>query len=120
VKQCVSAARMPSPSSGGRRFRTHIGACELPDGPIGEVRGYWIDASCSEYNDAVVAAGGLDKLTVWSSLTDLDGQYGSPFIFTCWGEKTEDGHPVAAAGGSPEDRRPCAMDHAVFVPASAP
>ena len=28
---------------------THIGACELPDGPPGEVRGYWESASCSEY-----------------------------------------------------------------------
>lgn len=75
--------------------------------------------TCAEYNAAIAAVGGLEKLHVWSSLTDLDGQYGPPRIFTCWG--TEE-LPIAACDGPPDRRatvdKPCSLDHAVFVVAA--
>lgn len=100
------------PTSDGR-FITRIGSCVLPDGPGDEVRGHWVTASCAEYTEAVEAAGGTSALHVWSSLTDLDGQYGHPFVFTCWGTDDE---PIGACGGPPGSRSPCDGTHAVFVP----
>lgn len=91
---------------------THLGACELPDGPLGEVRGYWREATCDEYNRTISAAGGLGALHVWSTLTDLGGRFGTPYLFTCWG--TED-VPVAAHGGHPDRRHPCEHRHAVAM-----
>lgn len=91
---------------------TRIGACELPVGPLDEVRGHWVTCSCADYSEAISAAGGPGRLHVWSSLTDLAGQFGRPFVFTCWG--TEE-LPVAASGGAPFERTPCDQDHAVFV-----
>ena len=92
---------------------THMGACELTVAPPWEDEpcGEWLRASCAEYNAAILAAGGMEKLHVWSSLTDLDGTHGSPYIFTEWGTGE---WPVAACGGDPENRHPCGLDHAVF------
>ena len=75
--------------------------------------GHWEPCTCAEFSAAITAAGGYENLTVWSSCTDLAGQYGTPTIFTCWGER--DGDPVAADGGPPENQRPCQMDHVRFV-----
>ncbi len=75
--------------------------------------GRWEPCTCAEFCEAIAVAGGYEKLAVWSSLTDMAGQYGPPTIFTCWGER--DGDPVAADGGPPENQRPCRMDHVRFV-----
>lgn len=83
------------------------------------MRGHWVRATVAEYQAAIDAHGGLEALSVWSSLTDIDGQYGPPFVFTCWGTKVEPDVPVAACGGPPGSRGPgCPGDHAVFVPAA--
>jgi hypothetical protein len=93
-----------------------IGLCELPVGPSNEdVRGYWIKATCAEYQSALADAGGLPEMHVWSSLTDMSGQKtGSPFVFTCYGTNEL---PVAASGGRPGMHVPCESEHAVFVEA---
>lgn len=114
-----------NPESSIPKGLTHIGACVLPIGPNDDdPRGHWIHATCDAYQRAIASAGGTENLSVWSTLTDPDGQYGSPFIFTCWGSKHADGNPVAADGGHPSARwsrgKPCAMTHAVFIPAFTP
>lgn len=98
---------------------TRIGPCVLPVGPLDEVRGYWQEVTCADYQRAIEAHGGYDELKVWSSFTNLeDSERGHAFIFTCWGEKN--GNPVAADGGHPDKRwklgvQPCLLDHAAFV-----
>ena len=57
--------------------------------------GRWEPTDCLGSEDAVKAAGGIGLLTVWSSCTDLEGDYGTPMMFTEWG--SSDGTtPVSA------------------------
>lgn len=55
--------------------------------------GGWVRVSGEELRGIVADAGGLDALTVYSSLTDPDGCYGRPQIYTAWG-RYDDGHPL--------------------------
>lgn len=82
--------------------------------------GHWEQATCDEYVEAMRAAGGYEALSVWSSCTDIDGQYGRPMVYTCWGHRDDALGPVAAGGGPPENQRPCELEHAVFVPDTRP
>lgn len=51
------------------------------DRPLGE----WVEVSRDEWRQVVGDAGGLKALSVFSSLTDPDGEYGEPRIYTAWG-----------------------------------
>lgn len=97
---------------------SRIGGCTLdvPEDEQDEPLGYWVAATCAEYSAALAAAGGCENLRVWSALTDLDGQFGSSFVFTEWGD---DEWPVAACGADPSARMltPCEQTHALFVKA---
>lgn len=53
--------------------------------------GQWVIASCEEYQAAVSDQG----LRVWASLTDPDGQFGEPKVYTLWGDPGT--RPIAAS-----------------------
>jgi hypothetical protein len=96
---------------------TWLGGCRLPSKDDYEWMsdGRWERTDCAGWSKAVADAGGLDVLTVWSSLTDMDGEFGPPTIYTCWGA-SDNGNPVVAeASHPPFHARPCAADHAVFI-----
>ena len=108
-----------------RRIIKNIGRCGLTTTATSDddapVLGHWREATCAEWSEAVNRYGGLEKLTVWSSFTNMEwSTFGAPFIFTEWGTRD---HPVAADGGHPSQRNtgtgPCRLTHAVFVPAEA-
>lgn len=101
---------------------TYLGACTLsehsddPDEHNNRViPGKWVPATCIESDIAKASK----AVTVWSGLTDLQGEYGAPSMFTEWG--TADGTtPVVAdlrwiAEG---DTRPC--EHRIYIPAEEP
>jgi hypothetical protein len=97
---------------------THLRGIELPnqqsDPSIGA--GHWEATDCAGWSAAVKAAGGLNYLGVWSTLTDPEGQYGPPTIYTCWGERHGEGNnPVAADANDGSRTRPCNAEHAVWV-----
>lgn len=51
----------------------------------------WRQVTCAEREELVNRPGGrYDGLAPFSSLTDPDGQYGEPCIFTEWGEAGTD------------------------------
>ncbi|MHB1762647.1 MAG: hypothetical protein ACYCS4_07910 [Acidimicrobiales bacterium] len=97
----------------------HLHGCRLevfdPDDNPHIPHGHWETCSCEEFQEAVQKAGGLDALEPWSSLTDPDGEYGPPTVFTSWGLGRH--LPVVAEAASPQPWRhvPCEMDHARFV-----
>jgi hypothetical protein len=103
---------------GGERV-TMLGSCYLTlhtDEDDGHPPGYWKRATCDEYRDAIFAAGGTQSLRVWGTLTDMDGQFGTPVIFTEWGTPER---PIAAHARYNIRRHGaelCDDDHAVFVP----
>ena len=71
------------------------------------IPGEWAEAGCA---DADRAQSG--DLMVWSSLTDIEGRFGSPCVYTCWGSR--DGTtPIVA--GLREPNGSCR--HAIFRPA---
>lgn len=51
----------------------------------GEPLGDWAEITDAEWSAIVTNAGGLQALTVFSTLTDPDGTYGRPTIYTAWG-----------------------------------
>lgn len=59
----------------------------------GEPLGGWVEIDREEYMRLIEEAGGYWSLTVFSSLTDPEGQYGEPTIYTAWGHKG-DYHPL--------------------------
>ena len=70
----------------------------------------WSRISCEERNEHYALAERTGGLSPVSSLTDPDGNYGSPVIFTEWGRKDSDEpllrdyrYPVVGA----PDSRPC-------------
>jgi hypothetical protein len=76
------------------------------------IPGEWIPATCLESDDAR----GAQEVTAWSGLTDLDGEYGAPSMFTEWG--SPDGTtPIVAElrWMAEDDNRPC--EHRIYVPA---
>ena len=99
---------------------SYLGSCNLsqhdpdPDGrDHGVLPGEWITASCVESDAARASA----DVTVWSGLTDLDGEYGDPSMFTEWG--SPDGTlPIVAdlRYTAEDDTRPC--EHRIYVPAA--
>lgn len=52
--------------------------------------GKWVEISEDEFWATVALEGGLEALTVSASLTDPDGDYGPPQIYTAWGLPGED------------------------------
>jgi hypothetical protein len=52
--------------------------------------GEWVPISAEEWRSIVVAAGGLEALSVFSSLTDPEGVYGPRRIYTAWGHRNEE------------------------------
>lgn len=57
--------------------------------PLGD----WVEIGIDEWRRLIAEAGGLEALSVFSSLTDPEGVYGSPQVYTAWGRR-EDGHPL--------------------------
>jgi hypothetical protein len=51
----------------------------------GVVPGRWEPMTCADYERAAHER----DLTVWSSLTDPQGNYGRPEVFTLWGSRDE-------------------------------
>lgn len=51
--------------------------------------GRWVVIDQPEWRALVGANGGLGALTVFSSLTDLEGVYGPPQVYTSWGIRGE-------------------------------
>lgn len=72
------------------------------------VFGHWETAPCSAADEAHVP-----DATVWSSLTDREGTYGQPRLFTVWGNR-EATQPYVANLTWPGSGQPC--EHAVFIP----
>lgn len=52
--------------------------------------GSWEKATTQEWRQIIADAGGLEALTVVSSLTDPEGTYGPPQIYTAWGRRGDD------------------------------
>jgi len=50
----------------------------------GESLGEWLPISREEYVGVIQQAGGLQALTVAATLTDPDGVYGEPQVYTAW------------------------------------
>lgn len=109
----------------------YLGACSLPahdpdpeESAHSILPGRWVKADCPE-RDAVFAAAAADtdpqrKLIVWSGLTDTEGTYGKPQMFTCWG--TKDGvTPLLAdvkyfaAPGAEDQSAPKPCQHRIYV-----
>lgn len=74
------------------------------------VPGSWREATCAE-SDAVHAD---QDLMVWSYLTDTEGEFGDPIIFTQWGSRDET-RPAVANVRFPGSQKRCV--HRIFVPA---
>ena len=99
---------------------SYLGSCNLsqhdPDPDESDHRiipGAWITATCKERDEVFYA----NELSVWSGLTDLDGEYGIPSMFTEWG--SYDGTtPIVADLRYTEEgtTRPC--EHRIYVPAA--
>jgi hypothetical protein len=83
----------------------------------GVTPGEWRTATREEY-EAAYQAHPLEGRSVYSSLTDPDGQFGRPVMFTEWG--TKDGRTPICAGVvlySRDDRtKTIGCHHLVYVP----
>ena len=112
---------MPNPPTPSPTPLTMLGGCHLTthnpgDEDDGFPPGHWQQATCSEYLEVIQAHGGVQSLRVWGTLTDMDGEFGSPMIFTEWGTPER---PIAAHARFNIRRHggeQCDDDHAVFVP----
>jgi len=47
--------------------------------------GGWVEVEHREWLRLIADAGGIQALTVFSSLTDPDGRYGPARVYTAWG-----------------------------------
>lgn len=56
----------------------------------GDSLGDWVEVAPEEWKAIFLGAGGFELLSVFSSLTDPDGRYGRPQIYTCWGRRDDD------------------------------
>jgi len=56
----------------------------------GQPLGEWVEVDREEWWTLMEAAGGYDALTVFSSLTDPEGVYGRPQVYTAWGRRDDD------------------------------
>ena len=59
-------------------------------GEDGEPLGSWVEIDNADWWKMVESVGGLDALAVFSTLTDPDGDYGWPQIYTAWGLRDSD------------------------------
>lgn len=89
----------------------------LEEEPVSDVTGTWVPITCEERERLVH---GDQKLTVLSSITDPNGEYGTPRIFTEWGYQDEtpvlrDNRWPGRDWPSGPDERPC--EHYRFTPA---
>lgn len=71
----------------------------------GEPLGGWVVVSHDEYRRIVTDAGGYTELSVFSTLTDPDGVYGRPQIYTAWGRAVDDVPLVDIRDYVDEDKR---------------
>ena len=53
----------------------------------------WNEIPRADYDAIIEEAGGLGALRVFSCLTDPEGQYGTPQIYTAWGSEGDE-HPL--------------------------
>lgn len=77
----------------------------------------WVRISCAESEEHLAALG--DEKFVYSSLTDLSGEFGEPRIETTWGRKGQPDDPVLKNVRHPNpdggrDVAPC--EHYVATP----
>lgn len=56
----------------------------------GELLGDWEVVTDREWARIFDEAGGYDALTVFASLTDPEGDYGEPQVYTAWGRPDDD------------------------------
>jgi hypothetical protein len=56
----------------------------------GDPLGGWVVIDRDEWRRIVESAGGLMALGVFSALTDPEGCYGEPQIYTAWGHRDQD------------------------------
>jgi hypothetical protein len=57
----------------------------------GEPLGVWVEIGLEEWRDTIESVGsGIDALQVFSTLTDPDGTYGEPRIYTAFGRRDDD------------------------------
>ncbi len=64
--------------------------------------GGWVPIEVDEYLAIIAGAGGLAVLSVFSTLTDPDGCYGRPQVYTAWG-RDDDPHPLVDVRDYKED-----------------
>ncbi len=57
--------------------------------PHGEPMGEWVVIDRDQWQSIMVAAGGYDALSVFSSLTDPDGLHGPAQVYTAWGRRQD-------------------------------
>jgi hypothetical protein len=96
---------------------TYLGRCKLTEHDTDPdernhsvIPGEWIPATCAESDQARSA----QPVSVWSTLTDLDGEYGAPCMFAEWGSPDGTAPVVADLRWMAEDdTRPC--EHRVYV-----
>ena len=50
----------------------------------------WVEIDEREWSEIVEREGGVRALAVFSTLTDPDGQFGQPQIYTAWGRKGDE------------------------------
>lgn len=56
----------------------------------GRPLGVWVEVERDEWQELIRTAGGLEALTVFSTLTDPDGCYGPAQVYTAWGARESD------------------------------
>lgn len=59
----------------------------------GRPLGGWVKIGRDEYRATIAHAGGLEALSVFSTLTDPEGVYGAPRVYTAWGRR-DAAHPL--------------------------
>lgn len=101
---------------------SYLGPCNLSEhDPDPEeynhriIPGEWVKATCVERDYVFIE----NELTVWSGLTDLDGEYGDPCMFTEWGSP-DSTRPIVAdlRWTAEDDKRPC--EHRIYIPEVSP
>lgn len=53
----------------------------------GQPLGSWVEIERDEWQQVAADAGGFDSLVLCATLTDPDGTYGTPQIYTSWGRR---------------------------------
>ena len=82
-----------------------------PEAPAGS----WEDMTCPEYEIWLNEADSCIDRCVWSSLGDMEGEFGEPLRFTLWGTRTT---PTVASLLLYDGQKPAECYHARFVEAT--